>query len=412
MVTAIVSASRLLWSGLVWFLGDRLDVTWTAHFDDAAVELAGVAVGALVWWYHRALLEGSVAERGEVHRIYEYLVAGIALVAAATGVGTILVALVEAVTPGVDIGMTTMNTLLAALTLLLVGVPVWWWHWRGVRAAVAAGPADEVTALPRRVYLVLLFGVAGVAAVIALLVAGYNFFRDLVDAQLGAATLRLMRYALGVLVASAAISAYHGAVFQTDRAVVPNERLPGPRSVVLVGPDDPQLPGGCGTAPAPGSRSGSCATPRHRRSGTSRYRLHWPGGRVRTCWSSPAPRGCASAGGPAPLAQSGSTGIGTSKRSVRPAARAVGRVAVGSTDAAGPRRPGQRPAASTWNPSAGISDSGRMAAWPAAPPPGPVAGLAAASSAKSTSRRCSRRRWSSSVMVYGIQFSAAPWLGW
>ncbi len=241
LITAIVSASRLLWSGLVWFLGDRLDVTWTAHFDDAAVELAGVAVGGLVWWYHRALLEGSVAERGEVHRIYEYLVAGIALVAAATGVGTILVALVEAVTPGVDIGMTTMNTLLAALTLLLVGVPVWWWHWRGVRAAVAAGPADEVAALPRRVYLVLLFGVAGVAAVIALLVAGYTFFRDLVDAQLGAATLRSMRYALGVLVASAAISAYHGAVFQTDRAVVPNERLPGPRSVVLVGPDDPQL---------------------------------------------------------------------------------------------------------------------------------------------------------------------------
>lgn len=241
LVTAIVSASRLLWSGLVWVLGDRLDATWMAHFDDAAIELAGVAVGALVWWYHRALLKEAVAERGEVHRVYEYLVAGIALIAAATGVGTVLVALIEAVTPGVDIGMTTMNTLLAALTLLLVGVPVWWWHWRGVRAAVAAGPADEVAALPRRIYLVMLFGVAGVAAVIALLVAGYTFFRDLVDAQLGAATLRSMRYALGVLVASAAISAYHGAVFQADRGVLPVARLPGPRSVVLVGQDDPEL---------------------------------------------------------------------------------------------------------------------------------------------------------------------------
>lgn len=241
LITAIVSASRLLWSGLVWVFGDRLDATWAVHFDDAAVELAGVAVGTLVWWYHRALLTGLTAERGEMHRVYEYLVAGIALVAAATGVGTILVALIEALTPGVDLGMSTLNTLLAALTLLLVGVPVWWWHWRGVQAALTADRVDEVSALPRRIYLVVLFGVAGVAAVVALLIAGFIFFRDLVDAQLGAATWHSMRYSLGVLIASAAVSAYHGAVFQSDRRLLSHDRVPGPRSVVLVGAANPAL---------------------------------------------------------------------------------------------------------------------------------------------------------------------------
>lgn len=241
LITAIVAASRLLWSVLVWFLGDRLDATATAHFDSAAIELAAVVGGALVWWYHRAVLGESAAQRGEVRRVYEYLVAGIALVAAAAGVGTTLVSLIEAATPGVDVGMTTINTLLAAVTLLVVGVPVWWLHWRSIRAAVAADPNHEVATLTRRIYLVMLFGVAGVAAVIALLVAGSTFFRDLVDAQLGGATLRSMRYALGVLVASAAVSAYHGAIFRQDREMAVAGRAAGPRSVVLVGADDPAL---------------------------------------------------------------------------------------------------------------------------------------------------------------------------
>ena len=70
---------------------------------------------------------------------------------------------------------------------------------------------------------------AGVAAVVALLVAAYAFFRDLVDAQLGTATLRAMRYGLGVLVASAAVSAYHGAVFRQDRQIDVPDRPSRPR---------------------------------------------------------------------------------------------------------------------------------------------------------------------------------------
>lgn len=241
LIMSIVSASRLLWSVLVWFLGDRLDQTMTQHFDTAAVEIAAVVIGGLVWWFHRSILGEAAVARSEVRRVYEYIVAGIALVAAAAGVGTILVALIEAATPGIDVGMTTMNTLLAAVTLLVVGVPVWWLHWRAIRAAVAADPAHEVPVLTRRIYLVLLFGVAGVAAVVALLVAGNMFFRDLVDAQVGAATLRAMRYGLGVLIASAAVSAYHGAVFRQDRTEVVPGHATGPRAVTLVGANDPAL---------------------------------------------------------------------------------------------------------------------------------------------------------------------------
>ena len=236
LVLSLVGASRLLWSMLVWFLGDRLDRTASEHFEGAAFEVAFLAIGLLVWWYHRTVLGEDGGVRGEIRRVYEYLVAGIALVAAAIGVGTVLVALIEAVTPGVDLGLTVRNTLLAAVTLLLVGVPVWWVFWRRIRAAMAAEPTGEAASLTRRIYLIVLFGVAGIAAVVALIAVAFTFFQDAVNAQLGAATLRSMRYGLGVLVGTAAVSAYHGAVFRQDRGVaaVPG-RVDGPRSVVLVG---------------------------------------------------------------------------------------------------------------------------------------------------------------------------------
>ncbi|WP_454777654.1 DUF5671 domain-containing protein [Georgenia muralis] len=243
LVVAVVGASVLLWDVLVWFLGDVRAPSALEHFAGAPTAVGAVVGGAVVWWYHRAVLAETRVTRTEVRRIYEYLVAGIGLVAAATGVGMVLVAAVESLTPGVDVGVTVRNTLLGAVTLLVVGVPLWWGFWRGIGRAVVASPRTEVASRTRRTYLVLLFGIAGVAAVVALIVAAYLLLEDLLAGELSGATARDMRYALGVLVAAAAVSAYHGSVFRQDRELVPpTPELPaGPRSVVLVGPADDHL---------------------------------------------------------------------------------------------------------------------------------------------------------------------------
>lgn len=240
-ILALVGASQMLWSVLVWFLGDRFGVPAYQHFEHTAIQFAAVLVGLLIWWYHRTVLGESAEGRNEVKRVYEYLIAGVALSATATGVGTVLVAFIEALTAGADLGMTTKNTVLAAVTMLIVGAPVWWVYWRRIRAAVAADPVGEVPSISRRIFLVALFGIAGIAAVVALLTAGYMFFQDIVGGNLGVATIRTMRYALGVMVASAAVSVYHGVIFVQDRKVALPERVAGPASVVLVGAADEGL---------------------------------------------------------------------------------------------------------------------------------------------------------------------------
>lgn len=241
LLTAIVAASVVLWQLLVWLLGDPSGPTAAQHFESTPTAAAAAIGGALVWWYHRAVLSGAQAGRTELRRVYEYLVAAIGLVAAASGVGMVLVAAIESFTPGLDLGMSVVNTLLGALTLLLVGVPVWWAFWSGIRRAVAADAPEEIVSPTRRIYLMLLFGLAGVAAVISLIVVVFVLLQDVIEGRVSGETFRAMRYGLGVLVATAAVSAYHGAVYRQDRQIALPERPAGPRSVVLVGQSSPEL---------------------------------------------------------------------------------------------------------------------------------------------------------------------------
>lgn len=241
LVTAIAAASTLLYDVLVWLIGSPGTDDAARHFESLPSVVAAAAVGGLVWWYHHAVLESDgPGERTEVRRLYEYLMAAVGLLAAAGGLTTVLVALVEAVTgsSGLDVGgESPINTLLAALTLLAVGGPVWAYFWRSIQAAGADVPAEEVTSPTRRVYLFVLFGVGGVAAVIALLTGVFILFEDLFEGRLGLETVRSMRFAIGVLATTGAIAAYHWAVYRSDREHA-EPGLQGPRYVLLVGAAD------------------------------------------------------------------------------------------------------------------------------------------------------------------------------
>ena len=245
LVTAVVAATLGVYSVLVWLVGEPGSADAAEHFSSAPGSAAATLVGVLVWWYHRVVLtEAGVAGRTEVRRVYEYLMAGIGHGAAAAGVNTLLMALVEALTGTAYVGGEAVNTLLAAATLLAVGGPVWWLHWRLAQQAAREAPATELASPTRRIYLVLLFGVGGVASVVALLVGVYLLFQDLVEGTFGDETVRSMRVAIGVLVTTAAIAGYHGAVFRSDREHLPAaaaEEGHGPSYVLLIGPSDPQI---------------------------------------------------------------------------------------------------------------------------------------------------------------------------
>lgn len=236
-VMVVAAASTVLYKALVWWVGDPATTDARTHFASTPLALGFTTAGGLWWLHHRSFL-GSRQERTEIVRIYEYLMSGVSLIAAAVGLSITVVAGIEAAVRGSLITKSgAVNTLLTAATLLVVGGPLWWVFWHRIQRVASADRDTELASPTRRIYLYVLFGVGGIAAIVSLLVAVYQLFNDLIGGTVSSVTLRDMRYAVGVLVSTALLAAYHWTVFRQERDVAVEFGGRG-KSVLLIGPDD------------------------------------------------------------------------------------------------------------------------------------------------------------------------------
>lgn len=242
LIVAISCASTVLYQVLVWLIGDPASTEAAFHFQNASNFAGAAIVGFLTWWYHHAVLdEERVAARTEVQRIYEYLIAGIGLAAAASGIGVLLTALVQRLTSSTSLvgGSGSSNTLIAAGTLLIIGGPVWWIFWRRIQIVTEKSPT-EYASPTRRIYLFLLFGVGGLAGVVALLVGVFFFFDDIFKGNFGIATFHRARFTISILLTSLGVAGYHWMIYKNERELgKPSQK--GLQFVFLVGAKDIEL---------------------------------------------------------------------------------------------------------------------------------------------------------------------------
>jgi hypothetical protein len=245
LVLAVVGLSVTLYQVLVWLVGEPAWSSAADHFRGTPVAGACVVVGAVSWWYHRRVLAHATAGRSEVTRVYEYLMAGVALVAAAAGVSLVLIAVVEAAVPpaAVERGTSVVNAVLAAVTLLVVGGPLWWLFWSRIgRVTRAEGGGAELASPTRRIYLFVLFGLGGVVAVVAVLVAAFLGIQGALRDGFVPEVLRAVRVPVAILLATGATAGYHWVVYRHDRQVLPAAPpRPAARYVLLIGALDPAV---------------------------------------------------------------------------------------------------------------------------------------------------------------------------
>ncbi len=248
LVAAIGAAATIGYQWLVWLVGDPSAASASEHFEHVpAVATAVLVVGVASWQYHRwALHTGDRIERGEPLRTYDHVMAGAALVATVVAATLGLVALLEAVTPvpvGGDAGIA--NRLILAAVLTAIGAPLWWVFWDRIRGHVATDPAAELGSTVRRIYLIVLFGVGGIAVLVSLIGVLFVVIGDLLEGAFGGATVRSARVGLAVLATVTGVAWYHLTVFRSDRASLgalePAPAPPAPRHVVLVAPHGVEL---------------------------------------------------------------------------------------------------------------------------------------------------------------------------
>lgn len=170
-LATVIPAAIALRVFLLLVLGSDL-LTWADVPDRLAESFPYLPVGLVAWiWYWRFLRQeagqyGETSEGATVRRLYYYIVAAIGLGLLWVGAVGILQTLLDRFL--VSEGGFWVEPLATGLSLVIVGTPIWWLHWRTAQAIAQrtdASGVQERASLPRRVYL---YGVALVGALLIL----------------------------------------------------------------------------------------------------------------------------------------------------------------------------------------------------------------------------------------------------
>ena len=238
IVLGILGATLLTLGGI----GTALFVVLRLLFDNSdpvrelvsplALAIAAAGVGAIVWVYHRGI---ALVRSASTRQASILATSGVALVAAASGLGVIVNSALGILATSLA-GEDTKTLLLGGVSALVVGGPVWWLSWHPLRPADAAAPAAG-----RRIYLIAVFGLSAVVALITLLVIGFRLFEFFLDG--GTDVIDALRAPIGLLTATVLVAGYHFSVWRHDRAVA-EASAPPPRTrtigeVILVTGADP-----------------------------------------------------------------------------------------------------------------------------------------------------------------------------
>ena len=234
IVTAVSALAIVLFDTLRWVFGDATSDA-VDHFSSVPGAVAALITGAWVWWYHRTVLAPvRIPGRGQAHRAYDYLLAAVGLVTTTTAVAVLIVAFFESFgSAPIARSDGGLEVVLAAVTGLIVGVPLWMSAWRPNQRLVATEPSEMSSSI-RRAYLFLVFGVGGVAALISLVVIFVSVFDALLDGS--GNILREVDWPVAIVLAVGANAVYHWRVYRSERSSYTQEsRL---RDVLLIGADD------------------------------------------------------------------------------------------------------------------------------------------------------------------------------
>jgi hypothetical protein len=202
--------------------------------DPLGAAVGATSIGAILVAYFRKQLSSFGARLGT-----QLVSSGVALAAAATGVG-IIINSVLAATKAPLVESDSLNLLFSGISALVVGGPAWWWVWR----PLAPATRERARETGRRIFLIAVFGVSALVSIIVLLVIGYQIFDFFLSHGANGSLLEGIRASLGLLIATGLVAGYHFSVWRGDRVLVPSgmARTPTVGRVVLVaGPDHDDL---------------------------------------------------------------------------------------------------------------------------------------------------------------------------
>ena len=133
------------------------------------IAIIGLIIYGIIVWRRRASDSESAADTntdpgiGTVRRLYFYVVAFVSLMMTATGVLFLVQVILDSIFGGDVISGSTIR-LAGGMALVIVGSPLWYFHWRYIQRAVAEQPV-ETRSILRKLYIYITLAVAGSIAI-------------------------------------------------------------------------------------------------------------------------------------------------------------------------------------------------------------------------------------------------------
>ena len=223
VLISLSAASRHILNGT---LGIWESVEGSRFEEEAYGPLVGVLPFLAAWWFHlrRASLEalafGGSTQQASVVRAGRLVVAFVGLVGLSLGVAWGIGASIDLAAEFGAAGAISESALRDSGTLglsaALVGLVMWLPSWRRLQRERAGDPVGVAASTARRAYLLLVSGVAVVAAMACLSWLVYQVIRVVVEAGQAEDSA----WVFGALLVAAVVLSYHLVALRTDLAIV------------------------------------------------------------------------------------------------------------------------------------------------------------------------------------------------
>ena len=129
------------------------------------IAIIGLIIYGIIVWRRRASASESAPDPnadlgiGTVRRLYFYIVSFVALMMTVNGIVFLVQFILDSIFGGDVISDSTVR-LAGGVSLVIVGSPLWYFHWRYIQRAVADQPI-ETRSILRKLYIYITLAVAG-----------------------------------------------------------------------------------------------------------------------------------------------------------------------------------------------------------------------------------------------------------
>ncbi len=240
-ITALAAIGTVLYTVIRWLLGETESPAAADHFRVITVAVPFLFAGTALLIYHWQVLQDEsrllAGRLAGAKRSFGYIMSAIGLGTAAVGVPLIVGAVIGQVLPEAGDSIAgsepVRDQLAFALTVLIIGLPLWYWYWPRMQRTVREGGVEERGALARRIYIYGVLGVLALAGIGSLIGFLTGLFNDLLRGDLTVDFLRNGRWMLGIIAGSGALLPYHWQVLREDQRQG-GEPISGLKSVTLM----------------------------------------------------------------------------------------------------------------------------------------------------------------------------------